>query len=416
MGFGVAGAVVLLGGLVLDAFDLRRAAARWVGYLVGWASILVGVAGLFLHLRSSFFDTQTLKSLVYTAPFAAPLSFAGLGFLILVNRMVPRGSTGWGQWVLFLAWGGFVGNFVLSLADHAQNGFFDPREWIPVFAAAFAVGFLLLALIRPGDRRLIRASLWVLGLQVVVGLLGFGFHLAADLREPGPGFFQDILYGAPPFAPLLFADLAVLAGLALWDLHAKTAPGGAEAEAADPVGGPGAKAPVFVRPETPADVFAIRRVNERAFGRAQEADLVDALRRRDAVILSLVAVAGGEVVGHIEFTPVTLEDRRGKPEGSAPDAVGLGPMAVLPEYQKRGIGSRLVREGLAVLRRGGRDAVVVLGHPGYYTRFGFAPSVRYGIRSEYDVPDEVFMVLELRPGALAHRHGVFHYDPEFGKV
>jgi len=222
VGFGVVGAAILFTGLAVDAFDLRRATVRWAGFLVGWSAILVGVIGLFLHLRSSFFDQQTLKSLVYTAPFAAPLSFAGLGFLVLVNRQVPRESTAWGQWVLFLAWAGFVGNFTLSLADHAQNGFFDAREWIPVFAAAFAVGFLLVTLFRPGDRRLLRVTLWILALQVLVGVAGFLFHLQADLREPGPGFFQDMLYGAPPFAPLLFADLAVLAGLGIWDLQAKT--------------------------------------------------------------------------------------------------------------------------------------------------------------------------------------------------
>ncbi|MCA9727999.1 MAG: hypothetical protein R3E12_13915 [Candidatus Eisenbacteria bacterium] len=221
VGFGVAGAAVLLIGLVMDAFDLRRAVTRWAGYLVGWASILVGVIGLFLHLRSSFFELQTLSSLVYTAPFAAPLSFAGLGFLVLLNRQVSRDSVAWGQWVLFFAWGGFVGNLVLSLADHAQNGFFDPREWIAVAASACAVGFVLLAMLRPRDRLLLDVTFGVLILQVVVGGLGFVLHLRADLREPGPDFFQDILFGAPPFAPLLFADLAALAALGLWDLRNK---------------------------------------------------------------------------------------------------------------------------------------------------------------------------------------------------
>lgn len=223
VGFGVVGAAILLGGLAVDAFDLRRSTARWAGYLVGWSAIVVGVGGLFLHLRSTFFDTQTLASLVYTAPFAAPLSFAGLGFLVLLNRQVPRDSVAWGQWVLFFAWGGFVGNFALSLADHAQNGFFDPREWIAVVAAALAVGFVLLAMLRPRDRALLAATAVVLAIQVLVGVLGFVLHLRADLLEPGPGFFQDILYGAPPFAPLLFADLAILAGLGLWDLREKVA-------------------------------------------------------------------------------------------------------------------------------------------------------------------------------------------------
>ncbi len=218
VGFGVVGAVVLAVGLVADAFDLRRAAARWAGYLVGPAAILVGVVGLFLHLKSSFFDAQTLKSLVYTAPFAAPLAFAGLGFLVLANRMVPRGSREWARWVLFLAWGGFVGNLALSLADHAQNGFFDVLEWIPVFAAALAVGFLLVVLVRSDDRVLLRASLGIMALQVVVGCVGFVLHVHADLHQPAPGIVQAILFGAPPFAPLLFADLAALAAIALWDL------------------------------------------------------------------------------------------------------------------------------------------------------------------------------------------------------
>ena len=225
VGFGAAGAAVLLTGLAVDAFDLHRRRARWAGYLIGATSILVGVAGFFLHLRSAFFDAQTLKSLVYTAPFAAPLAFAGLGFLVLANRMVDVASDEWGRWVLLLAWGGFVGNLALSLADHAQNGFFDGREWIPVLAAAFAVGFLFMCLIRTSDRGLLRATLWVMAVQVVVGILGFGFHLAADLGRPGSSFADDILYGAPPFAPLLFADIAVLAALALWDLIAKSGGG-----------------------------------------------------------------------------------------------------------------------------------------------------------------------------------------------
>lgn len=220
VGFGVAGAALLFGGLAIDAFELRRATVRWAGYVVGWSAILVGVVGLFLHLRSTFFTEFTLKSLVYTAPFAAPLSFAGLGFLVLANRQVPRDSIAWGKWVLFLAWGGFVGNFALSLADHAQNGFFDRKEWIPVVASAFAVGFLLVALLRPLDDPLLVGTLLVLGAEVLVGVAGFFFHVRADLRSPGP-LTQKVLYGAPPFAPLLFADLAALAALALWDLRAK---------------------------------------------------------------------------------------------------------------------------------------------------------------------------------------------------
>lgn len=221
VGFGVAGAALLLVGLAADAFDLGRRRARWAGLLVGWAAIAVGVGGLFLHLRGTFFERQTLASLVYTAPFAAPLAFAGLGLLVLLNRHVDTGSIEWGQWVLFLALGGFAGNFALSLADHAQNGFFDAREWIPVAAAALAIGFLVVTLFRPRERELLAATGWVLALQGAVGLLGFFFHLRAIAESPHAELTQAILYGAPPFAPLLFCDLALLAGVGLWDLRAK---------------------------------------------------------------------------------------------------------------------------------------------------------------------------------------------------
>jgi hypothetical protein len=221
VGFGAAGAALLFLGLLVDAFDLRRATARWAGYLVGWVAIGVGVVGLFLHLRSTFFEVQTLASLVYTAPFAAPLAFAGLGFLVLLNRMVSRESVAWGQWVLFFAWGGFVGNFALSLADHAQNGFFDGREWLAVGASALAVGFVGVAMTRPRDRRLSGATLAVLALQCAIGVLGFVLHVRADLGQPGANLANEILYGAPPFAPLLFVDLSMLAALGLWDLRQK---------------------------------------------------------------------------------------------------------------------------------------------------------------------------------------------------
>lgn len=223
VGFGVIGAGILLAGLAVDAFDLSRRRTRWAGFVVGWSAIAVGVVGLFLHLRGTFFETQTLENLVYTAPFVAPLSFAGLGFLVLLNRKVGAHTLAWGQWVLFLALGGFVGNLVLSLADHAQNGFFDAREWIPVVASAFAVAFLFVLLLRPRDRGLMVGTAWVLGGQVVVGLLGFGFHVMAIRESPHVAWTQAVLFGAPLFAPLLFCDLAALAGVAVWDLWEKGA-------------------------------------------------------------------------------------------------------------------------------------------------------------------------------------------------
>jgi len=167
----------------------------------------------------------------------------------------------------------------------------------------------------------------------------------------------------------------------------------------------------IVRAETTEDHDAVYRINELAFGQLNEADLVDALRINASPYFSLVAVIDEHVVGHIFFSPVSIES-----ENSAFTAMGLAPMAVLPEYQNQGIGSQLVREGLRECQRLGHDIVVVLGHPDYYPRFGFAPASLKGLRSEYEVPDEVFMVAELLPDALAGRHGLVKYHPEFRNV
>ena len=168
---------------------------------------------------------------------------------------------------------------------------------------------------------------------------------------------------------------------------------------------------MVVRPERTEDHESVRRVNELAFEQPDEADLVDALRANARPYISLVAVADEQVVGHIFFSPVSVES-----ESSVFTAMGLAPMAVLPEYQNQEIGSRLVREGLKECQRLGHGIVVVLGHANYYPRFGFTPASLKGLRSEYDVPDEVFMVLESVPGALEGRRGLVKYHPEFGKV
>lgn len=179
---------------------------------------------------------------------------------------------------------------------------------------------------------------------------------------------------------------------------------------------------IIVRDEAAADVPAVRQINELAFGRPQEAALVDALRAAARPHVSLVAVEDGEVVGHIFFSPVSIEPDESATTTTAAVvaavmAMGLGPMAVLPQSQNRGIGSQLVREGLRVCReRLSCAVVVVLGHPGYYPRFGFVPASRKGLRCEYAVPDEAFMVAELVPGALGGGGGLVKYHPEFGKV
>ncbi len=95
-----------------------------LGNFTGWVSVFIGVVGLVLHLKSQFFQEWTLASLVYTAPFAAPLAYTGIGLLLILNRSVDADSREWAEWVVFLALGGFVGNFIFSVTDHAQNGFF----------------------------------------------------------------------------------------------------------------------------------------------------------------------------------------------------------------------------------------------------------------------------------------------------
>lgn len=207
--------------LMFLALALRlRSPKVWsiAGYLLGAGSILVGLTGMLFHLNSQFFAAQSIESLVYTAPFAAPLAYAGLGFLLLLNRMVDSEHEEWGQWILFLAMGAFVGNFVLSLCDHAQNDFFEPMEWAAVVSAALGVGFLTTAVVRFKDQVFLKICLVLMGLEAVIGILGFSLHLKADLEGATSHVLDSVIYGAPILAPLLFANIAVLAGIGLWNL------------------------------------------------------------------------------------------------------------------------------------------------------------------------------------------------------
>jgi len=165
---------------------------------------------------------------------------------------------------------------------------------------------------------------------------------------------------------------------------------------------------IEIREERSDDVPAIRDVNNRAFGQEQEADIVDALRCNGVALLSLVATLNGQVVGHIMYSPIVVG---GKLTGAA-----LGPMAVLPEYQQRGIGSKLVEAGSQKLKDRGCPFIIVIGHANYYPRFGFSPARRYGIQCEWEVPDDVFMLLILDQGKMQDVSGLAKYRPEFASV
>ena len=209
---------------------------------------------------------------------------------------------------------------------------------------------------------------------------------------------------------------------------------------------------MFIRPEIASDRDAIFHVIAQAFGRDEEARLVDSLRQSSAFIpeLSLVAClpqqapaampSGGradptrgiseetrwgwgpsaserkladisELVGHILFTRMAI-----KAGDRSHSALALAPLAVLPAHQRSGIGSALVKHGLAESTRLGHRIVIVLGHPEYYPRFGFLPASRFGIRAPFEARPEAFMALELQPGALQHVHGEVEYAPEFMAV
>ena len=163
-----------------------------------------------------------------------------------------------------------------------------------------------------------------------------------------------------------------------------------------------------IRPEQPGDQPQIRMINQQAFASDTEANLVDTLRNSGVPLISLVVEEDEQLVGHILFSPVTLSG-----QNNAPPIAGLAPMAVLPEWQGRGVGSLLVTTGLEYCASAGYVAVVVLGHPDYYPRFGFVPASGFGIKSEFNVPDEVFMLKTLQGSALQGIKGTVQYHAAF---
>lgn len=165
-----------------------------------------------------------------------------------------------------------------------------------------------------------------------------------------------------------------------------------------------------IRDEEDRDLQAVREIVSAEFDTGGEAELVDQLRAEADPRISLVAEEDGVIVGHVMFSPVTVDEH---PEAKL---MGLAPLAVLYDYQGRGIGSALVRAGLERCRELGVLGVVVVGHPDYYPRFGFAPASRFGLKCEYDVPEDAFLALELAPGALAGKSGTVRYHAAFGRL
>jgi putative acetyltransferase len=170
---------------------------------------------------------------------------------------------------------------------------------------------------------------------------------------------------------------------------------------------------VIIRTEQTTDIPQVRIVNELAFGRAAEAGVVDRLRHAVACAdaLSLVAEEGGAVVGRILFTPALIEGAGRRVVG-----MGLAPLAVLPDHQGQGIGSTLVRHGLKIPGERYCPFIIVLGHPAYYSRFGFERASQHGLACQWEVPDEAFMVLILDAAALAGVSGEARYRAEFDEA
>jgi len=165
---------------------------------------------------------------------------------------------------------------------------------------------------------------------------------------------------------------------------------------------------IEIREERSDDVAAVREVNRRAFGQDQESNIVDALRTNGAALLSLVATVNGQVAGHIMYSPLTVAENV--------LGVALGPMAVVPEYQRQGIGTQLIEAGNRKIKDAGYPFIIVVGHAEYYPRFGFRPANEYGIRCEWDVPDDVFMLLVLDQAKMEGVSGLAKYRHEFSSV
>lgn len=166
-----------------------------------------------------------------------------------------------------------------------------------------------------------------------------------------------------------------------------------------------------IRAEQPEEFPRIKEILDLAFQQEEEGQIVERIRASDAYVpeLSLVAIWEKEIIGHIVFSEIKIEN-----EKNSYRALALAPMAVHPDFQRKGIGNQLIKSGLEVARQLGRDRVIVLGHAEYYPKFGFLPASKWNIKAPFPVPDEVFMALALKNGGLDNVEGTVIYSKAFG--
>lgn len=170
---------------------------------------------------------------------------------------------------------------------------------------------------------------------------------------------------------------------------------------------------ITIRKESEPDFSAIQELNKLAFGQDNESNLIDALRKGQSFIpgLSLVALYENKIVGHILFTKIKIIDLN-----QIHESLALAPIAVIPQFQKQGIGGLLIKHGLARAADLGFKSVIVLGHEHYYPKFGFFPTSKWGIKSPFNVPENVFMGIELIKDGLKNVRGTVKYPIEFESV
>lgn len=170
---------------------------------------------------------------------------------------------------------------------------------------------------------------------------------------------------------------------------------------------------IKVRPEARSESEIITQINDMAFGREDEGNMVNALKKRLEYIpeFSFIALFGDQPVGHLLLFPVTI-----KGEKSSFRTLSLAPMSVMPEFQGLGIGSELIKTGLAKAKEMGYNSVVVLGHASYYPKFGFLPASKWNITCPFEAPDENFMAVELTEGTLTGKSGIVEYPNDFFKL